>query len=154
MLVQCKQFKITVFPNLKIELLFEYTSKIFLFWDNFMREIWPVDMKDYYLKRGYFLLAFIFLNTCIESLFPFPKNLKSIVWLNTEWILPFTNLYQRLNASFDWICNGFSRFLISRSIFARGRPRGTRAQKCFDRLGNDQIHWISNQMMYSIVGKG
>ena len=28
--------------------------------------------------------------------------------------------YQRLNASFDLIFNGFGRFLISRSIFARG----------------------------------
>ena len=28
---------------------------------------------------------------CIQNAFHFQKNLKPIVWLNTEWILPFTN---------------------------------------------------------------
>ena len=68
--------------------------------------------------------------------------------------------YRRLNPSLDWIFNGFGHLLISRSIFARwGRGTlpwgpGPRAQKCFDRLVNDQIHWISNQMMNSTAGKG
>ena len=76
-----------------------------------------------------------------------------------EYSIEFS-LYQRLNSSFGWIFNGFGHLLISRSIFARwGRGTlpwgpGPRAQKCFDRLVNDQIHWISNQMMNSTAGKG
>ena len=76
-----------------------------------------------------------------------------------EYSIEFS-LYQRLNSSFGWIFHGFGHLLISRSIFARwgrgtlGWGPGPRAQKCFDRLVNDQIHWISNQMMHSTAGKG
>ena len=77
--------------------------------------------------------------------------------MNTQWTFPFTNdwMHHLIGYSMD-----FGRSLIGRSSFARwGRGTGwmgtaPRAQKCFDRLGNDQIHWISNQMMHSIVGKG
>ena len=79
-------------------------------------------------------------------------------------------LYQRLHRLFDWIFNGFDLFpaplSIGRSFFFVARagwgPAGpggaARAQKCFDQLmkgrGKGQIHWISNQIISAIVGKG
>ena len=63
---------------------------------------------------------------------PLPA-IECIIWLDIQWIWSFPNQ--------------------SKHFCARAGAV-TRAQKCFDRLGNDQIHWISNQMMHSIVGKG
>ena len=53
-----------------------------------------------------------------------------------------------------WICSfpNRSKHFCARVLPGRWDP--ARAQRCFDRLGNDQIHGISNQMMHSIVGKG
>ena len=50
---------------------------------------------------------------------PFPLSQKLKINRLIEYRVNFT-LYQRLNASFDWVFNGFGRFLIGRSIFARG----------------------------------
>ena len=49
---------------------------------------------------------------------PFPLSQKLEINRLIEYSGDFP-LCQRLNASFDWIFNGFGRFLISRSIFAR-----------------------------------
>ena len=50
---------------------------------------------------------------------PFPLSQKLKINRLIEYSVDFS-LCQRLNASFDWIFNGFCRFLISRSMFARG----------------------------------
>ena len=61
---------------------------------------------------------------------PFPLSQKLEINRLIEYSVDFT-LCQRLNASFDWIFSGFGRFLIGRSIFARGTPRagGPRGQR-------------------------
>ena len=53
---------------------------------------------------------------------PFPLSQKLVINRSIEYSVDVP-LCQRLNASFDWIFNGFGRFLIGRSIFARGSPR-------------------------------
>ena len=50
---------------------------------------------------------------------PPPPTQKLEINRLIEYSVDFS-LCQRLNASFDWIFNGFGRFLIGRSIFARG----------------------------------
>ena len=52
-------------------------------------------------------------------LIPFPLSQKFKINRLIEYSVDFS-LCQRLSASFDWIFNGFGRFLIGRSIFARG----------------------------------
>ena len=72
----------------------------------------------------------------LSGFYPLP-TIECIIWLDIQWIWSFPNQ---------------SKHFCARA--GSHRPRGTRAQKCFDRLGNDQIHWISKQMVHSIVGKG
>ena len=72
----------------------------------------------------------------LSGFVPLP-TIECMIWLAIQWI---------------WLFPNQSKHFCARP--GSHRPRGTRAQKCFDRLGNDQIHWISNQMMHSIVGKG
>ena len=67
---------------------------------------------------------------------PLP-TIECIIWLDIQWIWSFPNR---------------SKHFCARVPLGQWAP--ARAQKCFDWLGNDQIHWISNQMMHSIVGKG
>ena len=58
---------------------------------------------------------------------PFPLSQKLEINRLIEYQVDFT-LQQRLNASFDWIFNGFVHFLIGRSIFARGSRWAGRTQ--------------------------
>ena len=71
----------------------------------------------------------------LSGFYPLP-TIECIIWLDIQWIWSFPNPSKH-----------------SCARVPQGRWDPARPQKCFDWLGNDQIHCISNQMMYSIVGK-
>ena len=91
---------------------------------------------------------------CTQCLFLLPQKLE-INRLIEYWV--DLTLYQRLNASFEWIFNRFGRFLISRSIFTRGLgptgPGGPARKNASTDEEMSKIQGTSNQMMHSIVGK-
>ena len=108
---------------------------------------------------------------------PFPLSQKLEINRLIEYSVDFS-LCQRLNASFDWIFNGFGRFLIGRSIFARGslspgqgptapaRKNASTDEEttksieypikwCIQSLAKGKIHWVFNQTIdFKLLRKG
>ena len=77
----------------------------------------------------------------VNSFWPFSNALISIVWVNSQWIFPFAN---------DYI-----NYLIGYSMdLTFSPPLYQLVEAFFLRAGKGQIHWISNQIINAIVGKG
>ena len=85
---------------------------------------------------------------------PFPLSQKLEINRLIEYWVDFT-LYQRLNASFDWIFNGFCRFPISRRILG-SYPLSTieRISPGVKSLVKGKIHSVFNQTIdFKLWGK-
>ena len=81
------------------------------------------------------------------------RSISKCMIVNSFW--PFSNALISIVISF--LVNGFSP-LGARGLGPASPGGPAHAQKCFDQLikgrGKGQIHWISNQIINAIVGKG